>query len=214
MSIVPGEILPWIEMRFLTADGTAPLSLGSLLTYQAGTSTPLATYADSSLVTANPTTIALDAGGRPTVDVYLAATGYKFVVEDAGGSTVYTYDNVENVGQVFSQTFGTVLSTGAKAETSGYTVLSTDRLVTVDGTGGANPCVINLPAVSSATSPVGIKNLSTSIPVSVTPNGSDLIELTNSAYSIPAASGTTYPGIWLVPYPTLSAWYILASHGI
>jgi hypothetical protein len=91
------------------------LAGGSMETYLAGTSTPLATYADTA-GTANPTTIPLDPSGRPDGAVYLAATdangdpvAYKFIVRDASGQTVYTQDEVRAGGlQLFD--FGNVVN--------------------------------------------------------------------------------------------------------
>jgi hypothetical protein len=204
MALLPAGILPWIEMRFLDDDG-APLALGYLETYAAGTTTPLATYSDVDLTTANETVIQLDAGGRPPDPIYLSPTGYKFIVKDADDVARYTYDNVEDVGQVFSQIIGVVLSEGGKEVVSGYTVLTTDRLVTVDSTGGPNPCVINLPAASEA-------NLGT-VALAVTPNGADTIDTLASAYTVPVSATPVFPSIQMVPDGT-SAWYILASHGL
>jgi hypothetical protein len=105
-----------------------------------------------------------------------------------------------------------VLSEGGKEVVSGYTVLTTDRLVTVDSTGGPNPCVINLPAASEATQPLVIKNLGT-VALAVTPNGADTIDTLASAYTVPVSATPVFPSIQMVPDGT-SAWYILASHGL
>jgi hypothetical protein len=104
------------------------------------------------------------------------------------------------------------LTAGGKAVTSGYTVLDTDQLVTVASTGGASPCVINLLAVADATQAVAIKNTGT-VALSVTPNASDTIDGSNTAFAVAAASGVTQPTIFLAP-DGVSAWYILASHGL
>jgi hypothetical protein len=107
--------------------------------------------------------------------------------------------------------FGTALTAGGKDVTSGYTVLATDRLVTVASTGGANPCVLNLLPASDATQPVTIKNTGT-IALSVVPNGSDTLEGLNAAYTVAAASGALRPSIFIAP-DGVSAWHIIASHG-
>ncbi len=84
-------------------EGEAAAS-GSMETYLAGTSTPLATYADA-VGTPNPTTIPLGTSGRPDGAVYLATTdasgnpvAYKFIVKDAVGATLYTQDEVRAGG--------------------------------------------------------------------------------------------------------------------
>ena len=52
-------------------------------TFVANSMTPQATYADVDLTVANPTTIDLDAAGRPPDPIYLLPTGYKLIVLDA-----------------------------------------------------------------------------------------------------------------------------------
>jgi hypothetical protein len=211
MALYPAGLIPWIEMRFLDADG-APLAGGFVSSFAAGTTTPLATYTDVDLTVENPVIIELDANGRPPDPIYLQPTGYKFVVTDADSVEQYTIDDVEDVGQVFSETFGVVLSEGGKEVVSGYTVLSTDRFVTVDSTGGASPCVINLLAAADATQPVAIKNMGT-VALAVTPNGADTIEGIASAFAVAAAATPNFPTIELVP-DGVSAWLIRSSHGL
>jgi hypothetical protein len=95
----------------------AAIAGGSMETYLAGTSTPLATYADPA-GTANPTTVPLNTSGRPDGAVYLATTdlsgnpvAYKFIVRDAAGQTVYTQDDVRAGGlQLFD--LGNVVNLG------------------------------------------------------------------------------------------------------
>jgi hypothetical protein len=211
MALLPAGILPWIEMRFLLADGT-PNALGTVETYVAGTATPLATYSDVDLTVANPTTIELGSDGRAADPIYLQPTGYKFIVKDVLGATIYTYDNVEDIGQTFASIFGIVLSQGGKQVASGYTVLATDRFVTVDSTGGPDPCLVNLLPADTATQPVAIKNLGT-IALAVTPDGADTIEGINAAFAVAAAATPNFPTIELVP-DGVSAWLIRSSHGL
>jgi hypothetical protein len=94
-----GTVMPYPRLQFFDSNGD-PLSSGSLLTYEAGSTTPLATYSDSGLLTALPTTITLNAAGRPQTSlgvetaVYLAPRAYKFVLKNSAGVTVYTQDNI------------------------------------------------------------------------------------------------------------------------
>jgi hypothetical protein len=119
---------------------------------------------------------------------------------------------VEDVGATFLDELGVTFATGATNVTSGYTVLSTDYLVTVDSSGGADPCLINLPAASAHTQPLAIKNLGTTA-LSIVPNGSDTLEASLSSFSVPAASTPTFPTVELVP-DGVSTWYVRASHGL
>ena len=125
---------------------------------------------------------------------------------------LWTVDYVTDVGAVFAAGFGQALSQGGKNVTSGYFILPTDRLVTVASTGGAAPCVINLLRAADATGAVAIKNVGT-VALAITPNGSDVVDGVNTAYTIPAASGATQPtGFW--SRMASSAWFLLSSHGL
>ena len=210
MALYPGSLINWIEQRFLKLDtggNLVPNASGFINTFAAGTSTPLATYADANLSSANPTTVNLGSDGRPTVDMFLSATGYKFQFYDNTSTLLYTVDKVEDPGNVFASNFGTLQSAGGKNVTSGYTVLSTDRLVTVSSTGGPNPCIVNLPASSAYTGMLAIKNLGT-VPLAVTPNGLDTIDTINSAFTISAASSPAFPCKLFVSTGA-GAWYCL-----
>jgi len=80
-------------MQFFDSTG-APLSGGTLSTFIAGTSTPLATYTDSSGSIANNVVITLNTRGEAAV--WLGSTGiYKFVLKDAAGVLIWTADNIE-----------------------------------------------------------------------------------------------------------------------
>lgn len=69
------------------------LSGGRLHTYEAGTTTPLATYQDLEGATPNENPVALDTAGRATVRV-TNGVAYKFVLKDADGNTITTLDNI------------------------------------------------------------------------------------------------------------------------
>lgn len=214
MALFPGTLIPWVEQRFLlvTADGLVPNSGGFVHTFAAGTTTPLATYTDADLSVANPVEIELDSDGRPPDPIFLTATGYKFEVYDEDSVLQYTVDDIEDVGQVFAEHFGTLQSDGTKNVTSGYTVLETDRLVTVASSGGPDPCLVNLPAAADYTGMLTIKVVGT-IDVDVTPNGLETLDSLAAAYTVPGAVSPLFPAIMLVNNG-VSAWYIIGSHGI
>lgn len=75
------------------------LSGGKIYTYIAGTTTPAATYIDSSQGVVNSNPIILDSSGRAPQEVWLAgSSSYKFVVTDSTGVQVgSTYDNISGV---------------------------------------------------------------------------------------------------------------------
>jgi hypothetical protein len=73
-----------------------PLTGGKLYTYEAGTTTPLASYTSSTGVTAHANPIILDAAGRvPGGEIWLRFDKrYKFVVQTSTNVLIATYDNV------------------------------------------------------------------------------------------------------------------------
>jgi hypothetical protein len=208
---MPASLLPWVKPQFTDALGT-PVASGKLYSFVAGLATPQPTYSDVDLTTANANPIVLNAAGESPTSIYLLPTGYKFRLDTAAGVTLWTVDHVEDVGAVAAAGFGTTLTQGGKAVTSGYTALATDHLITVASTGGPSPCVVNLRAASAATQPLAIKNTGT-VALSVVPNGSDVLDGVNAAFTVPAAAAPRQPTIWLAP-DGVSAWYIIASHGL
>lgn len=211
---MPGELIPWLRHQLFDDDG-APLSLGSISSFLAGTSTPAATFSDATLATANPVVIDLDAAGLPPDPIYLGNFGYKFEIADADGAVIQTIDSVENVGQVFAATYGTQLvSESALDEASGYIVPDDDTitLVTMDSTGGADPCVVTLCAASARAKPLVIKNMGT-VALAVTPNGSDTIDGLAAAYTVAASASPLFRTITLNS-DGVDAWWITAAVGV
>lgn len=72
------------------------LTGGKIYTYEAGTSTPLASYTSSAGNTAHSNPIILNAAGRvPTGEIWLDyAYLYKFIVRTSTDVLIATYDNV------------------------------------------------------------------------------------------------------------------------
>jgi len=93
----PVALSPVARQQFLSPTGV-PLAGGCVFTYSAGSSTPLATYAESTGTFPNPNPVVLDAGGFASI--YLINQAYKLVVYSSGGlncasgSQQWTADNV------------------------------------------------------------------------------------------------------------------------
>ena len=204
-------LLPWVKPQFSDAEGV-PVASGKLYSFVAGLDTPQPTYSDSDLQIANANPLQLNAAGQSPTSIYLLPTSYKFRLDDQNDVPLWTVDHVTDVGAMFAAGFGQALSQGGKNVTSGYFILPTDRLVTVASTGGAAPCVVHLLLASDATSAIAIKNVGT-VALAVTPLTSNTIEGVNAAYTVPAASGTTQPTVFLVS-DGISAYYLIASHGL
>jgi hypothetical protein len=84
---------PSPKQQYFYADGT-PLVAGKLYTYAAGTSTPLATYQDSSGLVSNTNPVIMDSRGE--ANVWLSpGLAYKFVLKDPGDATIWTVDNID-----------------------------------------------------------------------------------------------------------------------
>ena len=97
--------------QFFDSNGQ-PLNGGLLYTYQAGSSTPLATYTNISGNVANTNPIVLDSAGRLANEVWLTyGYFYKFVLQTSAATTLGTYDNIYGIIGVQASS-GTTIPTG------------------------------------------------------------------------------------------------------
>ena len=97
--------------QFFDSNGQ-PLNGGLLYTYQAGSSTPLATYTNISGNVANTNPIVLDSAGRLANEVWLTyGYFYKFVLQTSAAITLGTYDNIYGIIGVQAAA-GTTIPTG------------------------------------------------------------------------------------------------------
>jgi microcystin-dependent protein len=157
--------------QFFTTTGI-PLAGGKIYTYQAGSSTPLATYTDNTGATANANPIVLGTDGRPANEVWLTyGFNYKFVLKTADDSTIQTYDNLYGIIgtqpasgatipagliSMWSGSIGSIPSGWYLCDGSNGTPNLTDRFVigagsayAVNGTGGVSSVTLttnNMPA--------------------------------------------------------------------
>jgi hypothetical protein len=94
MPAVSLSIFGGVGAQFFDNNGN-PLSGGKIYTYEAGTTTPLATYTSGTGVTAHTNPIVLDSAGRvPGGEIWNQLQLYKFVLETSAGVLIATYDNV------------------------------------------------------------------------------------------------------------------------
>lgn len=95
-------------------DNTGLLLNGGLIyTYQAGSTTPLATYTDVNGTIANSNPIVLDSSGRTPSEIWLTyGFNYKFVVQTSAGVTLGTYDNLYGIIGVANTSTGTTIPAG------------------------------------------------------------------------------------------------------
>lgn len=166
-----------------------PLAGGKIYTYQAGTSTPLATYSDNAGLVANANPIILGSDGRPSTEIWLTyGYNYKLILKDADDITIQTYDNIYGIVGVapssgvtipagliamWAGSIGSVPSGWYLCDGSNGTPNLTDRFIVgagstyaVNGTGGSNSATLveaNLPAhthTATVTDPGHVHNVS------------------------------------------------------
>jgi microcystin-dependent protein len=120
-------VTPTAKAQFIDAAGI-PLAGGFLYTYEAGTTTPQATYTDSTASTANSNPIVLDSRGE--ANIWLSSANYKFKLTDANGTEIWTVDNIAAPSTALSPVFTSNVT--ISANTSGPALL-----VTQTGAGAA-----------------------------------------------------------------------------
>lgn len=103
----PTALMPFPRQQFFDSNGQV-LAGGFIYTYEAGTSTPLAAYTDSTGNTALPNPVVLDAGG--SASIWLSSANYKIVATDANGVQQWSIDNVSAVSQAELQGTSTFAS--------------------------------------------------------------------------------------------------------
>lgn len=126
------SLTPTPKQQFIDANGD-PLVGGKVYTYEAGTTTPIATYVDFNGVTQNTNPVILDSAGR--ADIWLiTSVSYKFVIKDANDVTQFTTDNISLPLDVSS--LGTPPPIGnITPNTGAFTTLSATGQVTFSDTG-------------------------------------------------------------------------------
>ena len=85
------SLMPLGKQQYFSNAGV-PLVAGKLYTYAAGTLTPLATFSDQAGTVPNTNPIILDTRGEASI--FWGSTGYKAVLQDATGATIWTQDNL------------------------------------------------------------------------------------------------------------------------
>ena len=112
------SLSPTPKLQFFDANG-APLVGGLLYTYAAGTTTPLATYTDSTGVSANTNPIVLDSRGE--ANVWLSGAIYKFALYTSASVLIWTVDNIN--GSTFGVNATGDGTTTALSVVNGFTAI-------------------------------------------------------------------------------------------
>jgi hypothetical protein len=149
---------PVLRQRYLDSNGN-PLASGKLYTYQAGTTTPQATYTDSTGGTPNANPIVLDADGEAAMWLN-PDYSYKFVLKDSSDVTQWTVDNVVGLlstGSVVTASIADEAVTTAKIDDLAVTTGKLDDLAVTTGK-IANAGVTALKMASSGLGPSALLN--------------------------------------------------------
>lgn len=180
-------------VTILDSNGS-PVSGAKCHFYEAGTSTPITTYSDSGLSTANANPVVADASGRLGT-IFLAADDYKVYITDADDVEIDTQDDfaVQSLA-----TFTSKRTLNAQTGTS-YTILTTDRskLVTFSN---ASAIAVTLPQADSTNFPDGwyaeVKNkgagTATITPTTSTIDGKATLTLPTGYGATIYSDGTNY----------------------
>ena len=105
-----------------------PYSGAKLYLYETGTSTPLDTYSDSSLSTANANPVVADATGRFS-DIFLKTQDYRVVLKTSADVTIWTADPVAGTATA-TETKGSDIASAATTDIGA----SSGQYVEVTGT--------------------------------------------------------------------------------
>jgi hypothetical protein len=99
MAVVYISPVGGVAAQFFTNTG-AVLTGGKLYTYQAGTTTPQASYTTSAGNVARTNPVVLNSAGRVPDggEIWITSQAYKFVLTDANDVLIATYDNVVAAG--------------------------------------------------------------------------------------------------------------------
>lgn len=155
------SLAPSLRFKSWLANGT-PNVFGTLTTYQAGTTTPVATYVDNTGTTQNTNPITLN--GRGECNLWLLPNvAYKFVEADQSGNSIGTTDQVVNSQLI---TYYGVDSGAANAyiltATTPYTTYQNGELIYfVAANTNTGPSTLNvnglgvIPIVTITGSPIG-----------------------------------------------------------
>lgn len=150
-----------IPYSYFTDANGAPLAGGLIYTYIAGTTTPQATYSDSTLVTPLANPVVLDSAGRATI--WLSGF-YKIVVKDALLNTISTTDNITATGSGGDMTkavydpanIGEQLVGLTAGQTLGNKTLTTPNIVGVGNASAANAGSVGEVLSSTVASGAGV----------------------------------------------------------
>ena len=112
--------------QFFDNDGDI-LSGGKIYTYDAGTTTPAATYTSALGDVANSFPITLDSAGRPSEEIWLEeGKNYRFDIADSNNVVIRSYDDVPGINDISITGVSWASVSGTPTTLAGYGI--TDAL--------------------------------------------------------------------------------------
>lgn len=168
-------VTPTAKAQFIDAAGV-PLAGGYLYTYAAGTTTPQATYTDSTASTANSNPIVLDSRGE--ANIWLSSAEYKFKLTDANGTEIWTVDNIAAPSTALSPVFSSNVTISANTAGPALLVTQTGAGAAIRVQDSADPD--SSPFVVDTTGQVGIG----------TASPANAIDVAGGAIQISTSGGT------------------------
>lgn len=188
------------HLTFVNNNGDACAGC-SLFTYAAGTTTPQATYTDSSGMNQNDNPIILGTDGG--ANIWLGTQSYRLVLKDTDGSTVFSVDNVN------SSTISACGSAGAiQASNTGGTGLTCDAGITIN----TSAHTLNVGTLPAGHVTIGALGTPTSWTFDTTTPATALASLGGTAFVYPGAGiGFSTGAAWgssFNPSNTIPANYI------
>ena len=178
-------LTPAAKMQFFAASGI-PLAGGLLYTYAAGTTTPSATYTDSSGGTANSNPIVLDARGE--ANVWLGAATYKFKLCDSTNTEIWTVDNISAPTSALSPVLSGNVTVSSNSSGAALKVTQTGTGAIFVAQNSADPNLI--PFIVNASNNVGIQTSAPGAALDVANNGAIWLSNSGVARSIISADGS------------------------
>ncbi len=128
------SLSPPPKLQFFGTDGL-PLVGGKLYTYEAGTTTPIATYTDNTQANQNTNPVILDSNGQANVWLTDSIT-YKYVLKDANDVLLFTVDYVSV--PVTTNSFASPPAIGSGVPNEGtFTNLNVVDVLTLESTGAS-----------------------------------------------------------------------------